>query len=186
MKNLHIYDIFYSLASSFPKISLRPHSAPSAPEPERKLKGNSVWRGWRKEHRLSVQPNYSRSSGSKRTAYLLRTFPCLDSWVSDSFEHDEIQFKVEKKISRLPVRWRISWPQPSRRPICRCRRSWRGKTLHFLWRKNTFCAGCGWLTKLFSNEMQARLISSLASCKFSSPSDIVELSDELSDELSEL
>lgn len=99
MKNLHIYDIFYSLASSFPKISLRPHSAPSAPEPERKLKGNSVWRGWRKEHRLSVQPNYSRSSGSKRTAYLLRTFPCLDSWVSDSFEHDEIQFKVEKNKS---------------------------------------------------------------------------------------
>lgn len=80
MQNLQIYNMFYSLACSCPKISLRPHSAPSAPEPERKLKGNRVWlRGWRKEHRLSVQPNYSRSSGSKRTAYLLRTFPCLDS-----------------------------------------------------------------------------------------------------------
>lgn len=100
MQNLQIYNMFYSLACSCPKISLRPHSAPSAPEPERKLKGNRVWlRGWRKEHRLSVQPNYSRSSGSKRTAYLLRTFPCLDSWVGDSFEHDEIQSKVEKSKS---------------------------------------------------------------------------------------
>lgn len=135
------FNIIHSLASSFPKISLRPQSAPSAPEPERTLKGNSVWlRGWRKEH--SVQPNYSRSSGSKRTAYLLQTVQCLDSLAWKKKGTDEIHSKVEK-ISWLPVRRRISRPHPSRWPTCDCRRLWRGKTLRFLGRKNVFCGGGG-------------------------------------------